>query len=101
LSTWPQVVEVHEAGNGREAVQLVEDLQPALVLMDIRMPEVDGLQATRTIKAQWPQVKVIVLSMYIESQNEALAAGADAFVGKGEASEKLLDMLSAVVQKGV
>ena len=97
LSTWPQVVEVHEAGNGREAVQVVEDLQPALVLMDIRMPEVDGLQATRTIKAQWPQVKVIVLSMYLEHRDEALAAGADAFVGKGGAAERLLDLLSALI----
>lgn len=101
LSTWPQALEIREATNGREAVQLVEEFRPDAVLMDVRMPEVDGLEATTTIKAQWPQVKVIVLTMYIESRDEALAAGADAFVGKGEASEKVLDILSAVMQKGI
>jgi DNA-binding NarL/FixJ family response regulator len=100
LSTWPPVVEIREAGNGREALQLVRELQPDVVLMDVRMPEIDGLKATVQIKALWPQVKVIVLSMYVEYQDEALAVGADAFVGKGEAPEKLLDLLSAVMQRG-
>ena len=100
LSTWPQVGELREAANGREAVQLVEEFRPDAVLMDVRMPEVDGLKATVQIKARWPRVKVVVLSAYIEHRNEALAAGADAFVGKGEASEKVLDVLSVVMQKG-
>jgi DNA-binding NarL/FixJ family response regulator len=100
LSTWPQAGEMHEASNGREAVQLVEELRPDVVLMDVRMPEIDGLKATVQIKALWPQVKVIVLSMYPEYRDEALTVGADAFVGKGEAPVRLLDLLSAVVQKG-
>jgi DNA-binding NarL/FixJ family response regulator len=100
LSTWSQVPQVHEAGNGREAVRLVEELRPDVVLMDVRMPEADGLEATAQIKARWPQVKVIVLSMYAEHREEALSAGADAFVSKGEAPETLLDLLSAVMQKG-
>jgi len=98
LSTWPRVGEVHEASNGREAVELVRELRPDAVLMDVRMPEMDGLKATVQIKALWPQVKVVVLSMYLEYQDEALALGADAFVGKGEAPDRLLDLLSAVVQ---
>ena len=98
LSTWSRVGEVHEASNGREAVELVRELGPDAVLMDVRMPEMDGLKATVQIKALWPQVKVIVLSMYLEYQDEALALGADAFVGKGEAPDRLLDLLSAVVQ---
>jgi len=101
LSTWNGVLEIREAGNGREAVRLVEELPPDLVLMDARMPEMDGLEATRQIKARWPEVKIVVLSMYVENQDEALAAGADAFVGKGEAPEKLLDVVSAVMQGGV
>jgi DNA-binding NarL/FixJ family response regulator len=101
LSTWSWVGETHEASNGREAVQLVDQLRPDVVLMDVRMPELDGLQAAVQIKALWPHVKVIVLSMYTEYQDEALAAGADAFVGKGEAPDRLLDLLSAVVQRGV
>jgi DNA-binding NarL/FixJ family response regulator len=101
LSTWTRPAEVREASNGCEALRLVEELPPDLVLMDVRMPEIDGLQATRRIKARRPQVKVIVLSMYVEHGEEALAAGADAFVGKGEAPEKLLDIVSTVMEKGV
>jgi DNA-binding NarL/FixJ family response regulator len=71
-----------------------------VVLMDVRMPEVDGLKATVPIKEMWPQVKVFVLSMYTEYRGEALTIGADAFVGKGEAPEKLLDFLSGGMKKG-
>ena len=101
LSTWTRALDIREAGNGREALRLVEELPPDLVLMDVRMPEIDGLEATVQIKARWPQIKVIVLSMYIEHSDEALAAGADAFVGKGEAWERLLDVASAVMQTGL
>ena len=100
LSTWSRAAVLCEASNGREAVQLVKELQPDLVLMDVRMPEIDGLEATAQIKAQWPQVQVVVLSMYVEHRGEALAAGADAFVGKGDAPGTLLDVLSAVMQRG-
>ena len=101
LSTWSRSAELHEASNGREVLRLVEELTPDLVVMDVRMPEMDGLEATAQIKARWPQVKVIVLSMYIEHGDEALAAGADAFVSKGEAPEELLDVVSTVMGKGV
>ena len=100
LSTWSRAVAICEASNGREAIQLVKEFQPDLVLMDVRMPEIDGLEATAQIKAQWPQVRVIVLSMYVEHRHEALDAGADAFVGKGEAPGILLDVVSAVMGRG-
>ena len=100
LSTWPRAVGIREAGNGREALQLVKELQPDVVLIDVRMPEMDGLEATMQIKALWPQVKVIALSMYAEYQDEALVAGADAFVGKGEAADRLLDLLSVLIWEG-
>jgi len=100
LATWPCAGEICEAGDGREAVRLVKELGPDVVLMDVRMPEIDGLEATVQIKALRPQVKVIVLSMYPEYRGEALAVGADAFVGKGEAPERLLDLLTALLQKG-
>jgi DNA-binding NarL/FixJ family response regulator len=96
LSTWPVLQEATEAANGQEAVQLVEEGQPDVVLMDICMPGMDGLQATRLIKARWPQVKVIVLTMYGEYEAEAMAVGADAFVTKGEPADGLLATLSAV-----
>ena len=99
LSTWARVLEIREAGDGREAVRLVEKFEPDLVLMDVRMPELDGLEATKQIKARWPNVKVVVLSMYVENQDDALAAGADAFVGKGDASDALLGVLAAVLEQ--
>ena len=90
LSTWPPAAEIREAGDGREAIQLIQERQPDIVLMDVRMPEMDGLQATRLINARWPQIKVIVLTLYGEYEPEALAAGADAFIGKGERPDRLL-----------
>jgi len=99
LSTWSWVGEIREATNGREALGLVWEFRPDVVLMDVRMPEVDGLEATAQIKAQWPMVKVVVLSMYTEHRDEALSAGADAFVGKGEASDALLGVLVAILEK--
>lgn len=97
LSTWPPAGAVLEAGTGREALLIVEKSQPGLVLMDARMPELDGLQATLQLKIKWPQIKVVVLSMYGEYEAEALAVGADAFVGKGEPPDRLLRVLSAVI----
>ena len=96
LSTWPPAAEVREAADGREAVQRIQERQPDVVFMDIRMPEMDGLQATQLIKARWPQVKVVVLTLYGEYEAEALAAGADGFISKGESPDRLLATLSAV-----
>ncbi len=96
LATKFQSMEVHEAVNGGEAIRRTEECQPDLVLMDARMPELDGIEATRTIKTKSPQVQVIVLSLYTEYQAAALAAGADAFFSKGEPPEQLLAKLSAI-----
>jgi len=97
LATWPLIGETHEAINGQEAIHRIEQAQPDLVLMDVRMPVMDGLQATRYIKRHWPQIKVIVLSMYGDCQVDALAAGADAFMSKGELPENVLDRISQVL----
>ena len=96
LATCPQVKEVREAALAREAVRLIQESQPDVVLMDVQMPEMNGLQATRLVKAQWPQVKVIILTLYAEYAAEARAAGADAFICKGEPAGKLLTTLITV-----
>lgn len=87
--TWPEVEVVGEAANGREAVRQVAECRPDVVLMDARMPEVDGLEATRLIKNRWPGVKVVVLTLYATYRAEALAAGADVFLVKGCPNEEL------------
>lgn len=90
---WPQVEVVAEAGDGQQAVRLVEEYRPDAVLMDARMPVMDGLEATRLIKKRWPTVRVVVLTMYPTYRAGALAAGADAFLVKGCPAEKLFEAM--------
>ncbi|MCX6030968.1 MAG: response regulator transcription factor [Chloroflexi bacterium] len=96
LATWPRLAALAEAASGEQALELAATFQPDVALMDVRMPGMDGLEATRRIKARWPEIKVIVLSLYGEYADEALAAGADAFVSKGEPAESLLAALARV-----
>ena len=94
LATWPQITVVGEAVNGQDAVQQVAACRPDAVLMDLNMPVLDGVQATRLIKQRWPTVIVVVLTMYAAEQTVALDAGADAFVVKGSKPEQLIAALS-------
>ncbi len=94
LATWPKIEVIGEAADGREAVLLVGEHRPGVVLMDARMPVLDGLEATRLIKSRWPQVRVVVLTMYSAYQKDAMAAGADAFLIKGCPPEELMRAIS-------
>jgi DNA-binding NarL/FixJ family response regulator len=93
LATRPDIEVVGIAGDGREAVMLVEQWGPDVVLMDVRMPELDGLEATRLIKARRPKTRVIVLTMHAAHRSEALAAGADYFLVKGCPSSRLFQAI--------
>jgi len=93
LAMQPGIEVVGEAGDGREAIYLVEKRQPDGVILDVRMPCMDGLEAARRIKDRWPEIKVIVLSMYSTYQEEALATGADAFLVKGCPVEEILNAI--------
>ena len=88
-----QVKVVGEAANGQEAVRLLEECRADVVLMDARMPVMDGLEATRLIKDIWPEVKVVLLTMYPVYRAEALTAGADAVLVKGGPPERLLEAI--------
>ncbi len=89
LGTAPGIRVVGEATNGREAVREIPLARPDVVLMDVLMPEMDGLQATRLIKAMLPGTRVVVHSLYTEYRQAALAAGADEFLTKGCPSRDL------------
>jgi DNA-binding NarL/FixJ family response regulator len=90
LATWPEIEVVSEAVNGQEAVHQVADYRPDVVLMDARMPFMDGLEATRLIKRRWPDIKIVILTIYTHFRTEAMAAGADAFLIKGCPGKELL-----------
>src|SRR6185503_1454120 len=88
LSTRPDMDVVGEAANGDEAVALVEQLQPSVVLMDLRMPKVDGIQATARIRERWPDIPVLVLTTFDDDTNlfGALRAGAAGYLLKDVSS---------------
>ena len=90
LGTRPDLVVVGEAADGAETIALVAREQPDVVVLDLRMPVMDGVRATARIKDRWPRVRVVVLSLAVGSRAEALAAGADAFVAKGDPEDQLL-----------
>ena len=90
FATWPELAVVGEAANGQEAVRLAAECRPDVVLMDLHMPVLDGLAATREIKRQRPGTTIVVLTMHATEQSAALANGADAFVMKGSGPERLL-----------
>lgn len=82
---------VGEAVTGEEAVSLVDTLSPDLILMDMNLPGIDGLEATRLIMEAQPATKVIGLSTYDEFRERALAAGAVAFISKSDFEPGLLN----------
>jgi len=100
LAAWPDVACVGEAADGQEGVKLVAEQRPDAVVMDIRMRGMDGLEATRRIKSQWPEVRVIVLTLRAEYEDEALAAGADAFLVKGGPPETLREAICKTSTRG-
>ena len=86
-----------EASNGLEAINTIKEHVPDLVLMDMRMPVMDGLEATRIIKQTWPQIKVIVLTIYSDHKAEALSAGADAFLVKGCPTKTMVSSIHKLI----
>lgn len=89
---------VGEAGDGLELLALVETLAPDLVIVDIAMPNLRGIEAARRIKSRHPAVKVLILSMYREYQHQAIAAGADGYLLKEDAPRELFLAIESVRQ---
>jgi two-component system response regulator NreC len=98
LSAQPDIEVVGEAANGREAVAKAHDLKPDVVLMDIAMPLLNGLEATRQIKKEHPRINVLVLTMYDSQEYVAqiLRAGASGYVIKEAAADDLVSAIHAV-----
>jgi DNA-binding NarL/FixJ family response regulator len=90
-------VVVGEAGDGQEAVRLAGDLQPDLVLMDVTMPVLDGIEATRQVRVCSPQSRVVILTMHGEEDvvRDALRAGAVGYLVKDCTTQQVADTLRA------
>ena len=99
IENQPDMELVGEAGNGRRAAQLVRELSPDVVIMDIAMPELNGVEATRQITAEFPHVKVIALTMHSDRQYvvEILKAGGSGYLLKDYAFEDLVSAIRMVI----
>lgn len=98
LETKPDIAVVGDADNGRFAVKRIEQLRPDVAILDIAMPEMNGIEATRRIRDACRSVKVIILSMYSTSEHisRALESGARGYVLKESAGNELIDAVRAV-----
>ncbi|MGD1097479.1 MAG: response regulator transcription factor [Bryobacteraceae bacterium] len=100
LAAQPDMQIVGEAGNGREAVELAEKLKPDVVVMDVAMPELNGIEATRRLIASTPRARVLALSMHKDSVyvREILRAGARGYLLKDSVDSDLLSAVRAVAK---
>jgi DNA-binding NarL/FixJ family response regulator len=100
LSTQPDMQIVGEAGNGREAVELAEKLQPDVVIMDVAMPELNGIEATRRIATAAPRARVLALSMHKDAVyvREILRSGARGYLLKDSVDADLLAAVRSIAK---
>jgi two-component system response regulator NreC len=100
LESQPDFKVVAEASNGREAIERALGTRPDIILMDITMPEMDGLEATRQLKKLWPECVILSLTVHEDKFYfmEMLAAGASGYLTKQVASDELVSAIHAVTQ---
>jgi two-component system response regulator NreC len=100
LGTQPDFEIVGEAGNGREAVELAENLKPDIVVMDVAMPELNGIEATRRLSTSVPHCRVVALSMHKDNVyvREILRAGARGYLLKDSEAADVVSAVRAVAQ---
>lgn len=97
----PKIKVIGEATNGKEAVELADSLSPDLILMDISMPVLNGIEATRRIKKKLPGIKILILSMYDNEEyiKEVMKAGANGYLLKETLAKNLISAIK-MVNKG-
>ena len=98
LGTQPDMNLVAQASNGREGVQQFRQHRPDITLMDLRMPEMDGVDAIIAIRKEFPAAKIIVLTTYPSDVHEAMRAGASGYVLKTELDRQLFETIRSIAQ---
>jgi len=103
LNSEPDIQVVGEANNGVEALEQVASLGPDIVVMDISMPEMDGMEATRRIRDSFPETKVLILTVHAQERYlfPVLKAGAAGYVLKSTIDTRLVDAIRTVAEGGV
>lgn len=98
LMVEPDIILVGEAADGQEAVDIVSDVAPDVILMDVRMPRLDGIDSTRQITTKCPDVRVLILTTYDldDYAFDGLAAGASGFLLKDATSEQIAAAIRAI-----
>jgi LuxR family transcriptional regulator, maltose regulon positive regulatory protein len=102
LSTYPEWDLCGEADNGQDAIRLAGELAPEIVIMDVSMPGMNGLEATRIIHDVLPETKVLLLTLHSSSEfvRSAFRAGARGYVLKSDAENELVRALNVVIGEG-
>jgi LuxR family maltose regulon positive regulatory protein len=102
LSTYPEWVLCGEADNGQDAIRLAGELTPEVIIMDVSMPGMNGLEATRIIHDVLPETKVLLLTLHSSSEfvRSAFRAGARGYVLKSDAENELVRALNVVIGEG-
>jgi DNA-binding NarL/FixJ family response regulator len=98
LTSLPEAVVIGEASDGEQAVRLSAELLPDLVVMDVNMPELDGIEATRQIVAARPTTRVLILTMFDDDESvfAAMRAGAGGYLVKGSDTDEVVRAMTAV-----
>jgi len=100
LAASPQIKVVGQAGNGQEAIEMARTLKPDVVIMDLSLPVVNGVDATRILHQELPDIKILVLSMHADKHfiKEALEAGASGYLFKNCTYSQLIEAINTVYQ---
>lgn len=100
LSAQSDIEVVGEADNGRTAVKLALSLRPDIILMDLVMPEMDGIEATKQIMEDWPEAKIIIVTSFLDDEKvyPALEAGASSYMLKTSKASEIADAVRATFQ---
>ena len=100
LGELPDLEIIGEAGNGLELLKLLEKVNPQMVLLDISMPNLRGIETARQIKMKYPQMKILILTMHREREYlyEAISAGVEGYLLKEDAEKELLAAIEMIRQ---